>query len=193
MRNPLLTAAFTLMLASPALAAEPAAPVDKPAFSASRTISLSATVSAIDQATRNVTLTGEQGEEFSFTVGEDARNLGQVSVGDRVVAEIYQNVDVKVTANPGNKQPSAAAATHAARSELGDMPGGVVSDAVVISAIVEAIDLERNTFVLRGPEGNSMEFEAQNPENLRRSAVGDLVVITITQSLGIMVKQPAVK
>lgn len=193
MSKRLLTAALTLILAAPALAAEPTVQADRPSISASRTISLYATVAAIDHATREVTLSGEGGEQFSFTVGEEARNLGQVNAGDKVVAEVTQSVDVTVHANPENKQPGVAAATQAARSELGDMPAGVVADAVVISAIVEAIDLERNTFTLRGPEGNVMEFAAQNPENLRRSQVGDLVVITITESLGIMVKQPPAK
>lgn len=189
---PALALVLGLMFAAGAsLAGESAEAEDKPSFSASRTITMEAEVSAIDHATRAVTLSGANGETVSFTVGEEARNLGQVQVGDQVIAEIYQNVDVSVHANPEGREPGVSASMEAARTELGAMPGGAVADTVVLTAVVEAIDLERNTFTLRGPEGGVQEFEAQNPENLRRAAVGDLVVIEITQALGVMVERPA--
>ena len=56
----------------------------------------------------------------------------------------------------------------AARAEAGAMPGGAISDTLILTAVVEEIDLERNTFKLRGPEGNVREFAARDPENLRR-------------------------
>jgi len=60
----------------------------------------------------------------------------------------------------------------------------------VVNAIVEAIDLENNTFKLKFPDDKVQEFTAENPENLKLASVGDLVVITINQSLDIIVKQP---
>ena len=70
------------------------------------------------------------------------------------------------------------------------MPGVAAMEATVITATVEEINIEANTFKLRGPEGNIREFVARNPENLRRSKVGDLVVITITNAVAIVVEKP---
>ena len=65
-------------------------------------------------------------------------------------------------------------------------------DATIVVATVEEINLEMNTFKLKGPDGEVTEYVARNPENLRRSAVGDLVVITTTESVAITVEeQPA--
>lgn len=180
----LTLAAGLLLLNNPVLAQ------DKPSISATRTVTMSATVTAIDHETRAVTLQGEQGDSVSFTASEAVRNLAQVQSGDMVLVELFEEVDISVFANPEGIEPGAGEFVAEARAELGEMPAGGVVDTVVITAIVEEINLETNTFKLRGPEGNVKEFAARDPENLKRAEVGDLVVITITQAVGIMVEQP---
>ena len=44
---------------------------------------------------------------------------------------------------------------------------------------------------MRFPDDVVKEFTAENPENLKKAAIGDLVVITVDQSLDILVEQPA--
>ena len=72
---------------------------------------------------------------------------------------------------------------------MGEMPGAVVMDAVVITATVEEINLEANTFKLKGPEGNIQEYTARDPENLKKAAVGDIVVITQTEAIALSVEK----
>jgi hypothetical protein len=163
---------------------------DKPSVSASRTVTMSATVTEIDHDTRMVTLQGPEGESVSFTASPDVRNLAQVEVGDIVLAQMHEEVTIEVVANPESIEPGTGEFVAEARAEMGELPGGGVLDTVVITAVVEEINLETNSFKLRGPEGNVREFAARDPENLKRAEVGDLVVITITQAMGIMVEQP---
>ena len=86
----------------------------------------------------------------------------------------------------------AAEVSAVARTKEGEMPGVAAMDATVVTATVEAINLEMNTFKLKGPDGTVNEYVARNPENLKRAAVGDLVVITVTEALAITVEeQPA--
>ena len=47
---------------------------------------VTATVTKVDQATREVTLKSETGEEYSFIASEDVKNLPQVKVGDVLTA-----------------------------------------------------------------------------------------------------------
>lgn len=188
---PAAALAATLLCTPLALADGHESGGDKPSISASRTLTLGATVEAIDHETREVTLKGPSGETVTTTASPDVRNLAQVEVGDQVLAEIYEEVTIDVFANPDGIEPGAGEFAAAARAEEGAMPGGAVTDTVVITAVVEEINLEANTFKLRGPEGNIREFAARNPDNLRRAEVGDLVVITITQAMGIMVERPA--
>jgi pyruvate/2-oxoacid:ferredoxin oxidoreductase alpha subunit len=85
-----------------------------------------------------------------------------------------------------------AEASAMSRAEKGGMPGFAAMDATVITATVEEINLERNTFKLKGPDGKVNEYVARNPQNLKLAAVGDLVVITVTEAVAITVEsQPA--
>lgn len=163
---------------------------DKPSFAASRSQTVGAVVTAIDQETREVTLETADGVSHSFVASPDVRNLPQVEVGDRVFAEVYEEVTISVHGNPEGVEPNMGELQAMARAEQGEMPGGMVSDTVVITAVVEEINLEANTFRLRGPEGNIREFAARDPENLKKADVGDLVVITVTTAFGILVEHP---
>jgi hypothetical protein len=69
------------------------------------------------------------------------------------------------------------------------MPGLAAMDAKVVTATVEEINVDNNTFKLKGPDGVVNEYVARNPENLKRAEVGDLVVITITEAVAITVEK----
>ena len=66
-----------------------------------------------------------------------------------------------------------------------EAPGGMEMATTVTTAIVEEINIEANTFKLKMPGGEIREFTAQNPENLKAAAVGDVVIATHTEAVAI--------
>jgi len=182
--------AAILLFSTPALAGETVPVTDKPSLHSSQTMVVTAAVEAINHETREVTLRGPEGETSSFVASEDARNLDQVSVGDIVMAEYEQSLSIEVFANDGSA-PGAGELAVAGRSEKGEMPAMAAVDSQVITATVEDINLEANTFKLKGPSGDVNEYVARNPENLKKAAVGDLVVITYTQAIALSVEKTA--
>ena len=176
-----------LMFAQTAIAGEASA-VDKPSMSTSQTVVLTAMVEAINHETREVTLAGPEGNSVSFIASEEAKNLGQVSVGDIVMTEYVQTMSIEVFA-ADNAEAGVGGMEVMARAEEGSMPAMTAIDALVVAAIVEEINLEANTFKLRGPTGEIREYEARDPENLRKAAVGDVVVITYTETIAINVEK----
>ncbi len=178
------------MVGTVAWAGEETSTMDKPSFSASQSMVVSALVEAIDHETRVVTLRKSNGEAITFTASEDVRNLAQVSVGDNLIAEYVETVSIKVMAADG-LEADAAEVSALARAEEGDMPGFAAMDALVVTATVEEINIELNTFKLKGPDGVINEYTARNPENLKRAAVGDLVVMTVTSAVAIVVEEQA--
>ena len=161
---------------------------DKPSMSTSETVMLTAVVEAIDQETREVTLRGPEGNSVTFTVGEEARNLDQVNVGDIVMAEYVQSMSIEVFANDGS-EPGSGEMIVAGRAEKGATPAMAAIDSQVVTATVEEINLENNTFKLKGPSGEIREYEARNPENLKKADVGDIVVITYTEAIAVTVEK----
>lgn len=163
------------------------AEMERPSMSTSRTMSVSAVVEAIDHETRVVTVRKADGEEITFTASEEARNLDQVKVGDILLAKYVETLSIEVIANEGF-EPEAAGAAAMARTKEGEMPGVAAMEQAVITAVVEEINLENNTFKLREPDGSVNEYVARVPENLKRAKVGDLVVITVTNTVAIVVE-----
>jgi hypothetical protein len=179
------------LIGAPALAQNDTSSSDyKPSFSASQSVTATARVEAIDHESREVTLLLEDGELVTSQVSDEARNLGQVSVGDLVYAHYTESISIRVIESYG-AEPEAFIQEDMARSGEGMMPGIAATESAVTTAIVEEINLDDNTFKLREADGEVRQYTARNPDNLRRAEVGDKVVTTVTTSVVITVdKQP---
>ena len=179
-----ISLAFT---AQPVLAQGEASTEIKPSFSASQTVTATARVEAINHETREVTLLLENGDLFTSQVSDEARNLGQVSVGDVVYAHYTESVSIRVVESDG-AEPEAYVEEDLARTAEGRMPGVAAAESAVTTAIVEEINLDNNTFKLREPDGEIRQYTARNPNNLRMAEVGDKVITTVTTSVVITVE-----
>ena len=164
--------------------------LERPSFHASQSIMVNAVVEAINHETREVRLRRSDGEIIEFVASEEARNLGQVTVGDVVNAEYIHSVSIDVVANEGY-EPEAGQMQAMARTEEGEMPGVAAINTQVATATVEEINIEANTFKLKGVDGTINEYTARNPENLKRAKVGDLVIMTVTDAVAITVEEVA--
>jgi hypothetical protein len=148
-------------------------------------VSLTATVVAIDQATRSVTLKGPQGNELSFKADEAVKNLPQVKVGDEVSVSYYESLVMRVL------KPEEAAVNQAgagaATAKPGEKPAGIGATEVTVTVSIEAIDKAAGTVTFKGPTGNVNTIRAEDPKNLDKIVVGDRVAITYREALAISV------
>lgn len=179
---------LAMLIISGAVTAGEEAEMDRPYFYASVTREVSAEVTAIDHATRIVTVRNDNGEMHTFNAPAEVRNLAQVEVGDMIYAMYDSVYTVEVLPNDG-EEASAATIDAMARAEEGEKPGMAAMETTVITATVEDINIEANTFKLKGPQGKVTEYTARNPDNLKRAKVGDLVVMTVTDSVAITVEE----
>jgi len=165
-----------------------AAGMANPGVGAASLITLNATVTAIDQATRQVTLTDAEGNSHVITAGEAVKNLAQVEVGDQLDVAYYESITFEKLA-PGEAEAKAAAAAAVATAEPGDKPAAVAQGELAFVATVEGIDKKAKTVDLKGPQGNTRTVEVENPDNLDRVAVGDKLLITVTRAIAVVVSE----
>ena len=170
----------------------PSDATEKPAFSANILLVVTSTVIAIDHKERLVTLKDEEGNPFTFTAGEEVRNLAQVDVGDTVTAEYMENFSIRVL-EAKNLEMAAVEIAAMGRTEEGEKPGVAVLGETVFVLTVEEINLKDNTFKMKNAEGVVQEFTARNPENLKKVEEGDVVLITYTEGIAISVSEPVTK
>jgi hypothetical protein len=151
-------------------------------------VTATATVEAIDLQKRVVTLKGPKGNVFDVMVGEEARNLPQVKVGDQVKVKYYESIAYRIV-KPGEGISGAQETAALERARKGEKPGGMMGRQVTIRATITAIDKKKQMVTLKGPEGKSVTVKAENPENLKKVKVGDDVEITYTEALAISVDE----
>lgn len=168
--------------------AEPAAAMEeKPSVSEEVLITMEATVTAVNQETREVTLKNAAGEEVTIIADDDVQNLAQVEAGDILTIEYLEGVMIEVV-DPATAL-GAVEAGAATRAEPGEKPGAAMITETSVVVVIEAIDLENETATLKNAEGTSKTVKARNPENLKKVKVGDKVMITFTEAVAITVTE----
>jgi hypothetical protein len=154
-------------------------------------VSVRARVTAVDLATRRVTIQDASGGEATFYADEAVKNLPQVKVGDELVGELAQSVVLELRAPT---QAEIDAGTEildvVATAEPGQRPAGLFVRQIRALLTVDAIDKQAGTATLRGPAGNALAVPARDPRNLDRVRVGDTVVATYTEALRLEVVAP---
>ncbi|OPY90267.1 MAG: hypothetical protein A4E72_00747 [Syntrophus sp. PtaU1.Bin208] len=149
---------------------------------------LTATVVAIDLKKRVVTLKDADGDLRDFKVGREAKNLPQVKVGDIVTIKFLESVAVEVI-KPGTATGTGAATT-IVRAKPGEMPGGMITRQISLTATVKAIDKNGGTISLIGPNRKTVKVKVVDPANLDKVSVGDELLITFTEAEAISVERP---
>ena len=189
----LLAGLLVLSIAAAGFAAEPAgkSPAKKaepPSWKTSSLVEKTATVEAVDQSTRMVTLKGPEGNSVTFKASAEVRNLAQVKVGDQVKLAYYESLAVRVL-KKDEAFPAAGESAAMARAKPGEKPAGVVGAETSVNATITAIDKKAKTATLKGEDGKSVTVTPRNPKNLEKVKVGDRLVITYTEAVAVKVEQ----
>jgi len=151
---------------------------------------VTATVEAIDLATRMVTIVGPDGKSFVVHADEQVRNLSQVQVGDKVTVEYYEGL-VAETGPTGTTPDEVKAAVAVARAPLGERPAGAVGNAITATVVIEYVDPIRNVVHFTGPLGKTRIVKVMKPEfrtMLKNLKPGDEVTLTYFEAMAVSVK-----
>lgn len=151
-------------------------------FTAEEYVEGEATVIAVNQPDRKVTLQNARGQTTTVQVPADV-DLNRIKAGDDVLIGILQAVSVRVLP-PG----SAALGTtlEVASTQPGQPQGRAWGQQVTVVAEITAIDLASHTVTLRGADGQSNTIAVKNPQMQQRMVnlqPGDLVELTYSEAL----------
>jgi hypothetical protein len=152
------------------------------------TISVTATVSAVDKNTRKLTLTGPEGNKVTFTAGPEIRNFDQLQVGDKVEATLVERL--KVFVRSGGEDPSISHSAALARAPQGARPGVMAGEVYEIVASVKSIDTQNRTATLLFADGQTRTVPVRRDVDLSRYRVGDNVVIRVSLALSVLAEKP---
>lgn len=152
---------------------------------------MSAQVVAIDKATRTVTLKGPKGNVVDIVAGEEVRNFDQIKLGDFVVARYVEAITLELKKTKA-KAGEPVVREEAARAAPGERPAVAGARQVTALADVTDVNPQKKTITLKGPRGNVVTLNVQNPDQFKVVKKGDQVEVTYTEALALSV-EPAPK
>ena len=151
-------------------------------------VSKTAKVEAVDLKTRMVTLRSAEGKGFTVHAGDEVVNLPQVKAGDEVVVVYVNALSVRMAESGEFWDESVK---EIAQAVPGSKPGAVEVNERMVTATIEDIDKSLGTASLRLADGNLNVVKVKDPANLDKVKVGDTIVITYSEAVGISVQKPA--
>ncbi len=180
------TLALTAALGGgPAAAEVPAGQTAPERVAAALTVA-TATVTAVDKAAREVTLSDADGNSFTLPVGPEVRNFDQVEVGDKLKIQYFERLALSLSPGAGGAT-ARIEKTEVSRADPGQKPHGTITRQVDVIAEVVALDAAARTVTLRGQKG-TITLQVADDVDLSKVAVGDSVKARYAETLAISVE-----
>jgi hypothetical protein len=171
------------LVAMLSLAVAPAA-LAQPKAELAGNISKTATITAIDSATRIVTLKDASGRIEDFECGPEVRRFAELKVGDTVTFSYHAAVVVEVSKGGTASEQGAVGAVRG----QGTKPSGAITHQQHASVTVEAIDAAASMITVKMADGHSMTAKVEDPKKLAAVKVGDKIGVTFTEALMVTVE-----
>ncbi len=185
-----------LLAVLPAIATAQNAPIsaslvekDKGALTAANAVEFQGIITAIDKATREVTIRGGSGNELTITAGPQVKNFKQIKVGDLVTLSYIAALGLDLKKG-GGRLRERVESDQAVAAKPGEKPGFAASRTVKVIADVSAVDAAAGTITLRGPK-RSIELSVTDKELLKDIRVGDQIAATYEEAVAIAVTPAA--
>jgi hypothetical protein len=180
--------ALLLMLTVPfAARAQEGMSAAQPAFSAMVKETRKFTITAIDKASRVVTVKNAKGDTMSVECGPEVKNFAQLKVGDVVTAIYTESLTVHIE---GAGEPEATSETMTGQAKPGEKPSASIAERSTVKAKITAIDKTKGTATLQTLSGEHFTVTADDKANLDKVKVGNAVVVTYTVAHAISVTKP---
>ena len=168
--------AATLSVATSAVARSQ----EPPPITKQNKVTVTATIKAIDAATRSVTLRAENGDEDTFTVGPEVVRFDQLKAGDTITASYYESLVFQVL-KPG--APAPPSGTGLAAGRLKAVPGGAIGRQETTTVTVKAVDVNVPSITVTTADGRTLTRKIAEKKNLDGVKAGDKIEITYTQAV----------
>ena len=189
-RGILAAAALAAVLAWPAAAQEKGHPEKQAAERQS--VSISATVEAIDSAKRELTLRGPKGNLVVMECPDSVKRFNEIKVGDKITVKYMEALVLEL-----HKADSAAklgmSGAMAVERMKSEKPAATVSRQVTATVAVEAVDAAAPSVTVQTADGKTLSFRVQDKKNLEGVQPGDKLVITYSEAVALQVSTPPAK
>ena len=154
-------------------------------------VDVTATISALDAAKREITLKGPDGKETTMVAGPEVKNYGQLKVGDKVDIQYVEALVLEL--KKGGGLPVARTEKESmTTAKPGETPAAKGGRKVTVVGDVIALDAATQTVTLKGPQ-RTADLKVRDKKQFDLISKGDQIEATYTEALAVAVKPSAKK
>lgn len=153
-----------------------------PAISGQRATTITGTITAIDPATRSVTLEAPGGGTVVVRAAAQVKNLEQLKAQDKVRATYYESIVIAGKHAFAGQPGEAMGATQAVDERGQGQAMAGTQQTLTVVAKVTALDKPAGKITLKGPRGNYRTFKVKDASLLTHFTIGDDVVFKYTEA-----------
>jgi hypothetical protein len=154
---------------------------------AESTVTVTATIEAIDKANRTITLKRPTGPSVEIKAPDQMEGFNSLRVGDQVTATYFEALAINVR-KPGAAPPSGGPAASTTRKDRA--PGSETRRQQTFTVTVETVDPKTPSVTVKGPQGRVVALAVKDATQLQNIKAGDTVDVTYYESLLIKVARP---
>lgn len=182
---------LALALPAPHALAETKKPA--PAVGDEVILTLTATIEALDLATRQITVKGPAGNVYTFPVDPAVKRLGEFKVGDSVVLDYYASLAAELRApTEAEKAEPLAILGDAGKADAAAGPKAGAYRIIRAVVTIEGLDALTGTATVKGPRGNYVAIKVRDASVLPKLHLGETVVVVYTEAFAVRLeKAPA--
>jgi hypothetical protein len=151
------------------------------------TVKLSATVKAINERERTLTLDPKYGETQTVKVSPDMANFNKIRVGDVVHAELVEATAVSLLR--GGSAKSIGELDAVALAPVGAKPAIAIVSSREVTADIIAIDMHSHRVTLEFIDGSTEAVKVGKHIDLSQVSLDDSVRIQITDAVAITISK----
>ncbi len=154
-------------------------------------VDVTATISALDAAKREITLKGPDGKEVTMVAGPEVKNYSQLKVGDKVDIQYVEALVLEL--KKGGGLPVARTEKESmTTAKPGETPAAQGARKVTVVGDVIALDPLTQTVTLKGPQ-RTADLKVRDKKQFDLISKGDQIEATYTEALAVAVKPSAKK
>jgi hypothetical protein len=155
------------------------------------TVTETATIVAIDQANKAVTLKGPEGNTTTVTIDPSNVYLANVKIGQQVEATygVAIKAELRKPTKEEEAEPFVMEASAGTNNNIND-PAASMGATIHMVATITAVDKQAGTATLTGPNGRSMTVDVADPKIEKHLKVGKTVIIDYTNRLILKLDPP---
>lgn len=154
---------------------------------AESTITATATIEALDQKTRTITLKRTTGGSIEIKAPDEMQGFNSLRVGDEVTATYFEAAVISLR-KPGDPVSPSDPITITQRKDRA--PGSVTRREQSLTVSVQAIDAKVPSITVTNPSGKVVTLTVRDPKQLQNLKVGETVDVRYYESLLINVARP---